>query len=961
MEALAERADTMMCFACGLALDVPVTPPAPPQVPAPLPDPAASIAALATQSSPADDGPPPPAWAADVPAADEPAAAAPAAEPPDADAPTDAVAPPPPPSTPVLPDAPLVPVADELATPLGPPSRCPHCGAPTAMAPAVPVTDTSVHVGFIGSGRGARAAIAVADGTGGISLVTEDGIIRRTSPRHLRHFAAMRGLGSLTSPTAAALVCLEHLAIPALAASSSARRALLDHAVNGDVVKARRVASDLSAAGVAGPIAELPLTPAERNWWCALAELRVQRFDQAITHLAALPLGAYPPAVGLLVLCTGAPISAVSRRARTVLEQRLLAVDPESPLAGAATVSGRRTAMIDWLVHPDPFDAVAALRSDFDSSALRVLQALAGRVDPDEQIVLPASARPSVIDDLVDRGCRLADESLRGLPAERVVYLGARMRPEALSDADVDDLDFEEEHDRRLLHSGRIPDPTPERPDTPLIAAIRELVVHHRASDALRARLGTSADSLAALLDRPAAEHLTDRIAEDESLWVLLERAIGDDALTWEPASSGASRHFLAWFALRITQRRLWNDDLHGAQSSAARAIELSDPGPVRMEAINMLACAQWMVGKEQMARETLSAAIGAIRTESTATLEDNLRLVERDITITNRRQPHLVLGIASGVERSVAERAFAARSRLARRDPDHPFDVDALMWALAQVEAAIDDPEGADQIFALPLDRSVLQPPPGEGLLRPGVVPLARRTPPTSDADVAALVAEARSDALLHVLKGAGAQSRRSLGAGRDAPPPRPVPLSEYPRQRTSRLPQYLAALVVLGGAAAVTAFVLQRRDDEEQPVATTVVTTAPPPIETVPPTEAPTTTTEPDLPGVDDAIVVNGTSITPTALVNSSDDLCVLFVVTGDGPLGFVPNELRLVFGARTALPDLEITTGRATSEPVFGETGVVQREVCFPAPDWEQSTTDLVYRVEGDELRWRLNEPA
>ena len=53
--------------------------------------------------------------------------------------------------------------------------------------------------------------------------------------------------------------------------------------------------------------------------------------------------------------------------------------------------------------------------------------------------------------------------------------------------------------------------------------------------------------------------------------------------------------------------------------------------------------------------------------------------------------------------------------------------------------------------------------------------------------------IAEARSDALLHVLKGAGAEARRTLGAGRDAPPPRPSPLTEYPRQRTSRLPQYL------------------------------------------------------------------------------------------------------------------------------------------------------------------------
>ncbi len=806
-----------------------------------------------------------------------------------------------------------------------------------------------------------RAALSVADGSGAISLITEDGVVRRTSPRHLRHFTPLRGLGTMTSPTAAALVGLEHLAIPALAASESARRAVLAHGVGGDLPRARRVASDLAAAGLAAPIESLPLGQAERDWWMALAELRVQRFDQAITHLAALPLGAYPPAVGLLVLCTGAPIAAVSRRARTVLEGRLLAADPASPLSGAATVSGRRTPVIDWLVHPEPLAAVADLRADFTSAALRVLQALAGWIDPNEPLVLPASLRPSVLDDLVDRGAVIAEESIRALPADRVVYLAARTRPTDLTDAEVDELDFEEEHDRRLLHSGRIPDPTPEHPDTPLIGAIRELVVHHRSSEALRTRFGESAEPLAAMLATPAAQHLTDRIAQDESLWVLLERTLGDDALTWEPASTGASRAFLAWFALRTAQRNLWANDLHGAQRAASRAVELTEPGPRRLEALNMLACAQWLSGSEQLAKETLRGAVAGVRTEATGIIERNLELVERDRPIADRRQPHLMLGIASGVDRSVAERAFAARSRAARRDGGVPFDVDDLMWALARVEALIDEPESADPLYELPLDRRLLQPPAGEGLLRPGITPLSRRTPPTTDADIAALIAEARSDALLHVLKGAGAQSRTVLGAGRDAPPPRPAPLSEYPRQRRSRLPQYAAALVVLGGAAAATAVVLNRREDDVTAVTTTVAATAPPTTAAPSTTVAATTTTQAPLPRPGEAIVVNGTSIRPTALLNVSDHLCVLFQITGDGPLGFVPNELRLVYGARTVLPNLEINGGRATSDVVYGETGTVERDVCFPAPDWERSTTDLVYRVEGDEVRWRINEPA
>lgn len=104
----------------------------------------------------------------------------------------------------------------------------------------------------------------------------------------------------------------------------------------------------------------------------------------------------------------------------------------------------------------------------------------------------------------------------------------------------------------------------------------------------------------------------------------------------------------------------------------------------------------------------------------------------------------------------------------------------------------------------------------------------------------------------------------------------------------------------------------------------------------------------------------MVDGSRITPRDPVTGFGHLCVLFDVQGLGPLGFVPAEVSLHYGARIANPDLAVTTGRATSEPVFGETGSASREICWLARDWDQNTTDIVYRLDKNEYRWRISNP-
>ena len=93
----------------------------------------------------------------------------------------------------------------------------------------------------------------------------------------------------------------------------------------------------------------------------------------------------------------------------------------------------------------------------------------------------------------------------------------------------------------------------------------------------------------------------------------------------------------------------------------------------------------------------------------------------------------------------------------------------------------------------------------------------------------------------------------------------------------------------------------------------------------------------------------------------IDAFGHLCVVFDIEGEGALGFVPAELTVVYGARTAKPNLDVVTGRATSDIVFGETGSAVREVCFPARGWLQNTTDILYDTAEGEVRWRIWQPV
>jgi hypothetical protein len=317
-----------------------------------------------------------------------------------------------------------------------------------------------------------------------------------------------------------------------------------------------------------------------------------------------------------------------------------------------------------------------------------------------------------------------------------------------------------------------------------------------------------------------------------------------------------------------------------------------------------------------------------------------------------------VILGIPFGADRATAERAYAQRSRLARKG-DYPFSVDDIIWAINQVESHLDDPTTSATTYRLPAQPEAMRRPGGHGLFRPPLLPLPRRTPPTTPDQVGAVLDEARKDALDHLLGRAASDVRRRYALGGDAGPIRPAPLNRYPRRARSKVPLVAGFVGVLALAAAVGGFLYLRDKAKEVSIAPT--TTLAPVVTTTPPTTAaPTTTTEPPAPGLGDALVRDGIALTPVQPVDVSGHLCLLFMVDGQPPLNFVPAEAVLI-SDQLIEPDLAFTSGRATSDVVYGEPAPTTREICWPIVDWRTKVTELLYTLNDTEYRWTISNGA
>jgi len=216
-----------------------------------------------------------------------------------------------------------------------------------------------------------------------------------------------------------------------------------------------------------------------------------------------------------------------------------------------------------------------------------------------------------------------------------------------------------------------------------------------------------------------------------------------------------------------------------------------------------------------------------------------------------DRRNPYLVLGVPFGASREQATRSFALRSRRARREPNFPYSIDDLTWALNQVEAALVNPTADVATFRVPADAAAVRPPSGSGVLRRPPIPLGRRTAAATPAEIARLESIAISEELVEILDQASplVASRYGIDEGVIA-----VRLTGEPGRRRGPLLGWSLAVVAAIAIAVALVLSLGGGKGESSPPSTTrllATTTTATRVESPPPTAmivGPITTYAPD-----------------------------------------------------------------------------------------------------------------
>lgn len=102
----------------------------------------------------------------------------------------------------------------------------------------------------------------------------------------------------------------------------------------------------------------------------------------------------------------------------------------------------------------------------------------------------------------------------------------------------------------------------------------------------------------------------------------------------------------------------------------------------------------------------------------------------------THRFSPYVILGLDYGATEAEARLAFSQRARRLRHQPNEPFSLEDLTWALREAELLAENPNDSVAYFRVPAHRAAPPPDPGTGLLRPRPIPLRRQTDPPSDED---------------------------------------------------------------------------------------------------------------------------------------------------------------------------------------------------------------------------------
>ena len=403
----------------------------------------------------------------------------------------------------------------------------------------------------------------------------------------------------------------------------------------------RAAAQDVLELGRPDLLGACGLTGTETTWLGLVYSARHGDAAGVIAAVAALPPDRYRRKIAVVAALLGQVRQVPGAAER--LAPALLAFAETEPLAAIAqralglSACTPRQRIDDQTARADTFSLpieIAQLPAGFGTSEVgagsRALLGARGRLallhtaepDPGSTTTVALRDAPlSVVDDLIDAG-KVTDvaAACADLPAEKA-YLTARLAPERLSDAQVEQVGHRDEAIRRRLLAGDtdLADDDADRPMARHVASVGQ-VLHRRPQDLVADHVLPEhrevARRLADLITRAdlgeePAPLLTGPVLDDRSTWLPLVRLFGAERL--RGADGQLVRRFsdfFEWLDLIAAREHLFLADWRQATAAARRCLELATAEAVRDEAQNLLACGLHNLGDHGGAMRELEQAI---------------------------------------------------------------------------------------------------------------------------------------------------------------------------------------------------------------------------------------------------------------------------------------------------------------------------------------------------------------
>jgi tetratricopeptide (TPR) repeat protein len=537
---------------------------------------------------------------------------------------------------------------------------CPACARATAPLPERQEGPLGLIYSFR-RGLRKRLAVRIADEDGGAKLLFESGestvLELEALPEPVESPIADSQSQALRSARGR-LLAVAQACRGATSKSKWDPEVLEGAALDGveDELAARLLALDALLLKDAVLLERLPLTKAERQWLIAVQAAADGESIVTVAAIVSLPHDAYRPKLGLLAkhvraaAAAGGDLAPIAAHLEPYLDSEPLAALLFRELGFSALREGSEQDILQIAYQDRALAGALPLPEDLACELGGAFDALTGQAPAAPGVVrsLPTNARvllalgdprPGLIrtediddvplpllDDLLDTTAVAGDVALAGsTDPHRTRYLYARIAPGMLDDADIEQLEHNDEHARRIFCQAD-PQALEAAGQSAALRHYRSLLafargeqgaledLHPQARPAVEDLLGLRA---AKAEGRPLSQALGETLLADPSMWPVLIDIAGPTALKPTPELQRRFPEFAEWLALHEAREHLFLGEWHAAANAAERCLVLAKAEAVRDEALNLKACALHNRGEDAQAIAALEKAIEGAHSEA--------------------------------------------------------------------------------------------------------------------------------------------------------------------------------------------------------------------------------------------------------------------------------------------------------------------------------------------------------